>query len=353
VSEGVTLSLVLVTHRSEGVLRRCVESFRREATAVGATAEVVVVDQSEDQVAVEAVRGSGADLALLRPNRGYASGLNAGVRLAHGSVLILANPDVELLPGSLTALLDALRSGADVAGPQLVWDAAGRLLLPPPEDPAPAREAWRLARRRWQPAWRLGLEAALERNARLWSAAEPERGPCLRGPLLALERRGWERLGPLDEGYFLYFEETEWLWRAHRRGARLALVRDARVVHRFGHAAQTRPDRAAVEARSRRRFADRNYPAPWRALVRWLERTTLDAGVDPVAVAGPDRVPVLEADLWLLSPHRDLQPAAGWLGAAPPAELETLTRAGHWFLAAASRAGSRWRIKGCFAWGTA
>lgn len=344
-------SLVAVTYRSLDVLPGCVATFRREADAAGVAAEVVVVEQSESREEADAARAAGADLVLERPNRGYAAGLNAGVAAATGEVLLLANPDVELEPGCLAALLAALDAGCDVVGPRLVWDAAGRLLLPPPDDPAATAEVWRLLRCASPLLWRLGASAAFERCARLWTATGAAPVTCLRGPLLALRRDTWEAIGPLDEGYFLYWEETEWLWRAHRAGRRLALVGPARAVHRFGHATRTRPDRGAVEARSRRRFVERNYPGPVAGLLGWLEGLPSRGGVEAVAVAGPHAVPHVAADLWLLSPYRHLQPAAGWVGGAPPDELAGLTASGRWVLAAAHRRGGRLRLVGCWSWG--
>jgi hypothetical protein len=106
-----------------------------------------------------------------------------------------------------------------------------------------------------------------------------------------------------------------------------------------------------VEARSRRRFVDRNYPRPVAGLLGWLESLPSRGGVEAVAVTGPHAVPAMVADLWLLSPYLHLQPAAGWVGGAPPDELTGLTASGRWVLAAAHRRGGRLRLVGCWSWG--
>ena len=72
------VSLVVVCHRSSRVLPHCVESFRREAGSVGVDTEVVVVEQSEDGEEERAVAEVAADRVMVRRNRGYAAGLNAG-----------------------------------------------------------------------------------------------------------------------------------------------------------------------------------------------------------------------------------------------------------------------------------
>jgi len=124
----VKLSLVVVSHHSSAVLAECLTSFRREAGAAGVESEVVAIEQSEDSNELESVSALGIDRIRVCPNRGYAAGLNVGVTEATGEVLLLANPDIRFLDGSVAALLRALDEGFEVVGPKLVWDADGRVL---------------------------------------------------------------------------------------------------------------------------------------------------------------------------------------------------------------------------------
>jgi GT2 family glycosyltransferase len=52
------------------------------------------------------------------------------------------------------------------------------------------------------------------------------------GAALAVRRRAYDDAGPLDEGYFLYLEETEWQRRVRRSGWSVESVPEACVVHR-------------------------------------------------------------------------------------------------------------------------
>jgi len=184
----MTVSLVVVCHRSSGVLPDCIASFRSEAQAASVASEVVVVEQSEDPAEAERVGRLGTDRLEVRPNRGYAAGLNAGIAAARGETLLLANPDTRFLAGSLGRLLEAVGDGYDVVGPQLVWDDGGEILFPPAEDPRTAAELWRTLRGRWQRAWDAGLHGALEKWWRVWTADRPVEVAALRGPLLAASR---------------------------------------------------------------------------------------------------------------------------------------------------------------------
>ncbi len=66
------------------------------------------------------------------------------------------------------------------------------------------------------------------------SVAEHEAGlqPLhVMGAVMAFRRAAWEQVGPFDERYFMYFEETDWQRRLHEAGWQVALVPQARVLH--------------------------------------------------------------------------------------------------------------------------
>ena len=349
--EGMKISLIAVCHHSSGVLPECIQSFRRQAMAAGLAPEVIVVEHSDDDREASAIEASEPDTLLRRPNRGYAAGLNTGVAEATGDLVLFANPDIEFLNGSVGALVDAVADGVDVVGPQLLWDRAGELILPIPDDPSPAAELVRTLDRRWPS--RRALERVIERSWKVWTAEEPCPVPSLRGPLLAMSSDTARRLGPLDEGYFLYYEETEWLWRARRSGARLALVPGSRVVHRWGHSTRRHGDSAAVEERSRVRFFDRNYPRILRALLHLLAPRVDPPGLDFTEVSGLSQIPAVEADVWLVSIVNRMQPSMGSLrvSSLPSAILE-IAGIDRWYAVAAKREDSRWLLQGRWTWET-
>ena len=292
------VSLVLVAHRSSEVLPAAVGSFRREAAALGLAAEVVVVEHSEDAAEAERAAASSPDVLLVRPNRGYAAGVNAGIAAARGAVLVVSNPDVELLAGSLRPLLAALEGDCDVAGPQL---RLATVLFPPAEPQTPMAELRRRLAGRSRRAWERHLRRELREWDRVWGAATPLAVPALSGALLVFRHELFARLGPWDEEYFLYFEETDWLRRARARGARLALVPRAAAVHRWGHSAP--PD--AWESRfaaSQRRFYRKSYGWRGGAVLHAARRLPRSLSWQPDVA---DR-----ADRWLLSPSPAGFPAA-------------------------------------------
>ena len=77
-----------------------------------------------------------------------------------------------------------------------------------------------------------------------------------------VRREVLDAVGPLDEGFFLYFEEVDFCRRAHRAGWSCWLVADARVMHIEGAATGIKAARRRLPAywfASRRRFFVKAY----------------------------------------------------------------------------------------------
>lgn len=306
------ISLVLVAHRSSRWLPGAVDSFRAEAAHLGVAAEVVVVEQSED--AEEAARAEAVrpERFLVRANRGYAAGLNSGIAAASGEVLLLGNPDVRFLPGSLGALLAALEEGWEVVGPQFTLAS---WLFPPADPQTPGEELRRYLASRSARFWERHHRREARRWAAVWESRAPVEAQTLSGALVATRAETAARIGPWDAGYFLYFEETSWLRRARAMGMSLAVVPGARVEHEWGHSAG--PELAAPHfGPSRRRYYEHSFGVLGMAIAS----LTLDVSpLDPPAFAA-EAARFGQRALWLLSPSPLGFPAAGLWAEGPPLE---------------------------------
>ena len=305
------ITAVIVHYRTPDLLEAAVEALHRDARASGFALHVIVVDNG----ARSGGRAEHLDLArvkasILEPasNLGYAGGINLGARCPAGDVVLLMNADVVVKPGCLRALVDALGE-ADIAGPCLFWDRGCRLMLPAPQVRTRAAEldavwaersvVWgRSYRRRWR------------RRARaLWLARAPV--PCfeLTGACLAMTTECWRRVGPFDEGFKLYFEETDWLLRARALGERAVLVPAARGVHAYDQSAKREPRAQMWFEQSMARFRRRRYGAWFAALLGLLERF-------PRRFADPPPLPAegvtVDGEVWVeVTPLPLGVPAAG------------------------------------------
>ncbi|MFP5285356.1 MAG: glycosyltransferase family 2 protein [Thermoanaerobaculia bacterium] len=292
------LALILVHYHTPELAAEAVRALRADVTDIANT-EWLLVDNGSD----EAGRALLETLPVQRidpgTNLGYAGGVNLGVARSTAEAVVLMNPDVLVLPGCIPALLDRLRSGAAVAGPAFWWDRGRRMLLPPAEE----RGRWEeLARSRSR--WR--------RHARRhWEARAPIPSWSLSGSLLAIRRDAWERVGPFDEGFRLFFEETDWLLRAKRLGLRSEYVPGAEAIHLYNRSAAKEPRSRQWFEESARRFRRLHYGSGF----SWLLERRPERQAPELPVL--QEIPV-EPGVWVeVSPNPEGFPAAAERISAP------------------------------------
>ena len=188
--------------------------------------EVIVVDNaSTDRTPETLARHAGVRLLRHAQNLGFAAGCNAGMAISRGRHVLLLNPDTIVAPGALRHLLAALEKFPDVGlvGPSIANQVDGTVRSSLTEAPTlawlffrftPARYLRRYRRRRWTP------------DADTPTSAGYLNGSCLlvRGSLLA-------KIGGLDDGYFLYWEDIEYSRRATASGWKLLWASAATVYH--------------------------------------------------------------------------------------------------------------------------
>lgn len=342
------LSAVVVSYRSGEAARSALESLRSDAASSSLALEAIAVVNTGDGAEARQV-GDAADRVVVPPrNLGYAGGLNAGVDLARGDVLLLANADLSFLPGSVAELADAALSAPLVAaGPAFYSDDGATLLHPPAEDPGP-RELYR----RVLSATPEGRERLFLREVRrvlpAWEAAR--RGerlavPSLRGALLAVSRRAWRAVGELDEGYPLYYEENDWERRLRALGGRLVQATAARVVHRFNQSARTEPRAAEWFARSERRYflahfgerGRRALEAVAQAPASSVEVPALAGATIRFPGAGGRSVGIAFSPIATLRPFVFAPVPAGSESWTPPPDVRRATEGATWFVRAFDR----------------
>ena len=317
------LSIVLVHYHTPELLVRAVEALRRDLADEGVEvppSEWLVVDNGSDAAGRERIEGLGVRRLDPGGNVGYAAGVNLGVARSTGERLVVLNPDVLVRPGCLGALLAALGDGpetAAVAGPRFTWDRAGRLLLPP-ADPRTRRAELAAVLARRHPAAARRTRAAWRRHARRhWRAREPVASVSLSGALLAFHRTVWDRVGPLDEGFRLYFEEAEWLERIRRAGLAGRYVPGARAVHLYDQSARAEPDARGWFEESARRFRRLRYGGPFTAALEGLDRILPQGGRFAPKLPGP---PAGGLDLHRLRGARRFPSGPLWVEVSPRPE---------------------------------
>ena len=216
------VSVVVVTYNGLPWLEQALESV--------APHETVVVDHGSTDGTVQLVRDRFPAVELVeQENRGLAFGWNTGVERTSGRYVLLLNSDAWLDDGALEALVgfaDA-HPRAAVVGPRLRYPD-GRLQRSVRGFPT----LWRLATeflylRKLAPRTRAlnafyagGFDHAVVREAEV-----------VMGAVWLVRREAIMEVGPADDAFFLFSEETDWAYRFRQAGWTLLFFPDAGATH--------------------------------------------------------------------------------------------------------------------------
>jgi len=228
----VVLSILVVTYNSGQFVGGCLESLR--ANPPSCPFEVIVADNDSVDGTTGVVRAGYPEVRLIETgaNLGFAGGNRVAAAEARGELLLLLNPDTTVLPGAIDGLTAGLsgQDGAWVAGACLLT----RGLAPNTSWGDFPTVGWAVAE--LAPWRRLGIPIRSRRivGRNCEGIAAPRDVDWVSGAAFLVRRDAWERLGGLDTGYFMYFEETDFCARVHRAGGRVVLVPSARIVHLEG-----------------------------------------------------------------------------------------------------------------------
>lgn len=254
----IDISIIIVTYNSAAVIGPCLASL--PTTADGLALEIIVVDNGSTDDTLTLLQRDFPTVTLLtgHGNVGFAQGNNLGFQASHGRYLFMLNPDTEVHPGALHTLL-----GYADAHPE-VGMLAPHMVYP---DGTLQHNTFRF------PNLAQAFYGFFERLAPLDS---PQNGRYLPtdytrerpvehilGAAVFIRRALYDQLGGMDPNYPLYFEETDWCFRAQRAGWQLRYIPTATVMHIGAHSTTRDPERSSVLfARSRARFYRKSYGLP-------------------------------------------------------------------------------------------
>lgn len=258
--------VVSITFRSAQLMIDCLRSLESERCTPGLNLQAVVIDNASGDFPIlsQAVDVNGwsswVKLILAPRNGGFAYGNNLGIRLAMenggADYFLLLNPDTQVRPRAIGSLVAFLQRHPDVAiaGPSFEnadgteWPIAFRF-------PSAGTE--------FCAALGIGLVTRLlgDRTVARRMPAVAQQVDWVSGAAMMIRSEVFEVIGGFDESYFLYFEETDFCFRALKAGFSTWYFPESRVMHVMGQSTDvimetwSRPKRLpAYWFESRRRY---------------------------------------------------------------------------------------------------
>jgi N-acetylglucosaminyl-diphospho-decaprenol L-rhamnosyltransferase len=246
--EKVDLSIIVTSYQNAAVLDLCLKSIMDETKRLlkkrGLHSEVVVVDGE----AGEKTRDVAKKYILDNPritycpfskNMGFPKLVNKGLKESSGDYILILNSDIILTEGSLGEMLRYLKTHrkTGILGPKLLNF-----------DGSPQASAFHfytpliiLYRRTLLGKTPWGKKKLAEHVIDLSAETEPiSINGWLMGSALMVRRDNLEKVGLMDERYFMYFEDVDWCRRFKEQGFNIIYFPIATLFHYHGKQSTTR-----------------------------------------------------------------------------------------------------------------
>lgn len=238
------LSIIILNYKTKGLLKQCLRGIAD--SHLGMQYEVIVVDNASGDGSVEMVQEGfpWAKVIAAPSNNGFSAGNNIGIRQATGSYIMMLNTDVAVFRGAVENMLAYMADHPKVglAVPKLV-NPDGTIQMSAMRFPTFFVPLWRRT-----PLGRLPVpKKILERYQMMdWDHQDNRPIGWALGACFLIRRAALEKVGLLDERFFLYVEDTDYCRRMWEHEWEVHYVATAEMVHFHQRLSAARPVLASL-----------------------------------------------------------------------------------------------------------
>lgn len=261
------LTIIIVSWNCKGYLAECLQSIDADGSKLSCT--IIVVDNNSNDGTLEMLREDFPRVHLIssEKNLGFAAANNRALKSSRSRFVLLLNPDTVVRPGAFDSMIKFMDDHVDAwaIGPTILNGDGSR----------------QHSGVRFPTNWNILVEALfLDRlfpqtelfgeHKELYKHPECSREvDYLQGSCLMVRSDAIERVGGLDERFFMYFEETDWCCRMKKAGGTIRYCPSATIVHFGGNQIGHFDERRLVHYhRSLLRFYQKHYSPGRTAAVR-------------------------------------------------------------------------------------
>ncbi len=252
------VSIVTINYRTPEITLQCLASI---AAANIENVSVTIIDNNSGDNSVSLIEAeiassnwTWAHVISSPVNTGFSGGNNLKLRDQDSDYFLLLNSDTMIRPGAIEILRETMDANPEIgmASPRLEW-----------EDGTPQGSCFRFIR----PPYELIKYSGTGIVARLLpryvtpipfsnEACSPEWASFA---CIMIRREVFADIGFLDEKFFMYFEDTDFCYRARKAGWNILYNPEARVVHLRGKSSPLKSLMAAQKRLPRYFYESRSY----------------------------------------------------------------------------------------------
>lgn len=229
-SKKPKVTIIVAVYKNVDILKLCLDSLNKNIDK-NLDHEIIVVDIEMTEAIRDLVEIDYPSIKYIgeKENVGFAKALNHGIRESNADIILSLNPDILIKKGSVEKLVKHIENNpkTGIAGPMLLnfngthQSSCFNFYTP-----------WMILYRRtflgrlWfgkKALEEFSLEVNLEKTQRIkgW----------LMGSALILHKKNIDKIGLMDERYFMYFEDVDWSRRFYEAGYDIVYIPKAKMFH--------------------------------------------------------------------------------------------------------------------------
>lgn len=227
----MNISIIIVSWNVRDYLKGCLESLF--GTLKDIDFEVFVVDNNSSDGTVELVRECFPQVRLIanEHNLGFAKANNMAITRGSGKYILLLNPDTVAMPAAITKMVDFLdaheKYGA--VGPKLLLGDLCTVQYGATRNfPCISEHFVKLIN---GGAW------LRQKSDQLLPNSTSHETDAIAGACMMIRRDAIDKVGMLDEEFFMYGEDVDWCYRINKGGWKIYYLAEATIVHFGGKSA--------------------------------------------------------------------------------------------------------------------
>ncbi len=228
------LSIIIVNYNVEYFLDQCLDSVKK-AIGKRKDIEVFIVDNASIDGSVKKVETKYPEFNLIKStkNLGFSGGNNLAIRKASGKYILLLNPDTIVEESTFDKIINFMDKHPEAGGLGVrMVDGKGRFL---PESkrglPTPSVAFYKI----------IGLSKLFPKSTKFnryhqGHLPETETNPVeiLSGAFMLIRKSTLDKIGLLDETFFMYGEDIDLSYRILLNGQKNYYFADTKIIHYKG-----------------------------------------------------------------------------------------------------------------------
>jgi N-acetylglucosaminyl-diphospho-decaprenol L-rhamnosyltransferase len=224
------LSIIIVSWNVKELLKKCLRSILTQTQNI--SYEIIVIDNASIDGTADMIKREFPEVKLVINDRnlGFAAANNQGIKLAQGEILILLNPDTEIVDNALSEMVGYLKKHLKIGilGPKLL--NSDKTLQP---------SIRRFPNLLDQLLILTKLPNFFPKLIAKYTAQDLDYQKSqvveqVMGAALMTRREVINKIGNLDENFKLWFNEIDWCLRSIKTGWQNHYLAQAEIIHYKG-----------------------------------------------------------------------------------------------------------------------